>query len=105
MIAYSSREFLISLPPRRRGFLRARERVREGGSAFHGQFALNALKRLPLASRCRPVRGPFPPFGLIFAPVRLFIQRAKRAAVWGAGGGNSRGLSAISSQAVALGNI
>ena len=54
MIAYSSRELLISHPPRRQGFLRAREREREkerrelegerGGSAFHGQFALNALK-------------------------------------------------------------
>ena len=37
--------------------------------------------------------------------IKTVIQRAKRAAVWGAGGGNSRGLSAISSQAVALGNI
>ena len=89
MIAYSSRELLISHPPRRQGFLRAREREREkerrelegerGGSAFHGQFALNALKRLPLASclsvssRACAVRGPFPPSGLSFSPVGLFI--------------------------------
>ena len=82
MIAYSSREFLISHPPRRQGFLRARKGKREGergDSAFHGQFALNALQRLPPASRCRPVRGPFPPSGLSFASVGLFILYPYRA--------------------------
>ena len=82
MIAYSSREFLISHPPRRQGFLRARKRKRERGRegrfcisrAICSQCTSTAASCLSLSSRAWPIPSIRPQFRFCWAFHSISIQ-------------------------------